>query len=63
MFEVSYIPYNYPTSPALRVLYQPVNDILDFLVYLGLLYLFYWQSMRATVMKKQNEVEAITEIA
>lgn len=63
VFEVSYLPYNYPSSPVLRVLYQPVNDTLDMLLYMGILYLFYWQSMQAAKSKARHEKEARKEIA
>lgn len=53
-FEVSFIPYNRSDSPVLRFLNQPTRDILDLIIYIGIINLFYYQSMR---IKRESKVD------
>lgn len=47
LFDVSVFPYNRSNSPILRFLYLPLHDILDMMLYLGILFMFYQQTRGA----------------
>lgn len=44
--DLSFVPYNSNNNDLLYTLKEPIKDMLDMLIFLGLLYLFYWQSMQ-----------------
>jgi len=44
LFDSSLFPQQRGDSPVLSALYLPVKDALDMALYLGLLYVFWYQS-------------------
>ena len=59
--DLSFIPYNRANNDILLVLMGPVKDMLDMLIFLGLLYLFYYQSMQRRSREQYQSSDEVYE--